>query len=89
MLEIEELWDARRKVELIDEEIAQALIELKKCEMAVEKVMEELLNKHKEAKVMEKTANRFLERERPVQLANEQTAIDDIALSRYGREDIL
>ncbi len=89
MLEIEELWDARRKVELIDEEIAQALIELKKCEMAVEKVMEELLNKHKEAKVMEKTANRFLERERPVQLANEQTTIDDIALSRYGREDIL
>jgi len=89
VLEIEELWDARRKVELIDEEIAQALIELKKCEMAVEKVMEELLNKHKEAKVMEKTANRFLERERPVQLANEQTTIDDIALSRYGREDIL
>ncbi len=51
--------------------------------------MEELLNKNKEDKVMEKTANRFLERERPVQLANEQTTIDDIALSRYGREDIL
>lgn len=89
VLEIEDLWDARRKVELIDGKIAQTLIELKKCEMAVEKVMEELLNKHKEAKVMEKTANRFLERERPVQLANEQTTIDDIALSRYGREDIL
>jgi len=89
VLEIEELWDARRKVELIDGEITQALIELKKCEMAVEKITEELLNKHKEAKVMEKAANRFLETERPVQLANEQTTIDDIALSRYGREDIL
>ncbi len=82
---IEDLWDARMQVESIESEIAQTSMELKKCEIAVENITEELLNKHKEAKIMGKAAYRLYERENSEKLAKEQSAIDEISLSRIGR----
>jgi len=89
VFDIDELWDIRKEIELLDEKTTYASSELKKCEAMVENIMKELLNKHKEAKVMEKAANRLVEREKSEQLANEQAVLDDISQSRYGRNDVL
>jgi len=89
VFDIDELWDVRREIELLDEKTTYASCELKKCEAMVETIMKELLNKHKEAKVMEKAANRLIEREKVEELAKEQSVIDDISQSRYGRDGVL
>lgn len=85
---IEDLWEARMQVESIEGEIAQTSMELKKCEIAVENITEELLNRYKEAKIMERAANRLYEKENSEKLAKEQSAIDDISLSRMGRNGV-
>jgi flagellar export protein FliJ len=86
---IEDLWEARMQVESIEGEIAQTCMELRKCEIAVENITEELLNRYKEAKIMERAANRLYEKENSEKLAKEQSAIDDISLSRMGRNGVL
>lgn len=85
---IEDLWEARMQVESIEGEIAQTSMELRKCEIAVENITEELLNRYKEAKIMERAANRLYEKENSEKLAKEQSAIDDISLSRMGRNGV-
>lgn len=86
---IEDLWEARMQVESIEGEITQTSMELRKCEIAVENITEELLNRYKEAKIMERAANRLYEKENSEKLAKEQSAIDDISLSRMGRNGVL
>lgn len=85
---IEDLWEARMQVESIEGEITQTSMELRKCEIAVENITEELLNRYKEAKIMERAANRLCEKENSEKLAKEQSAIDDISLSRMGRNGV-
>ncbi|KRT35607.1 flagellar export protein FliJ [Acetomicrobium hydrogeniformans] len=85
---IEDLWEARMQVESIEGEIAQTSMELRKCEIAVENITEELLNRYKEAKIMERAANRLYEKENSEKLAKEQSAIDDISLSHMGRNGV-
>lgn len=85
---IEDLWEARMQVESIEGEITQTSMELRKCEIAVENITEELLNRYKEAKIMERAANRLYEKENSEKLAKEQSAIDDISLSRMGRNGV-
>jgi flagellar biosynthesis chaperone FliJ len=63
-------------------------MELRKCEIAVENITEELLNRYKEAKIMERAANRLYEKENSEKLAKEQSAIDDISLSHMGRNGV-
>lgn len=82
----QELWFARRNIDMMERKLADDRNELETCRGKIEETKAELLTRHQNVQLMARYVGRLAEKADKASLDAEQKNLDDIASMRFKRD---